>query len=156
LQLANAAAAGEKKYAAAARASHSDEPAGGKAGGTGPGGTGGSAADPLLGAVTMQQVDFNEALVEEREQSALEIAAAVAEVNEVFRDLATLVDEQGRDIDQIELNIGDAHTETEAGVGHLEKAATYQGRYRKWIIVLIVIIILAAGGLTTYFLLSKK
>lgn len=153
--MANAAAAAEKKFVAAARRSSAGED-GHSSGNTGGRRAQGADHDPLLGAMTMQEVDFNEALIEEREQGVAEIAAAVQEVNEVFRDLATLVDEQGRDIDQIELNIVDAHAETEGGVAHLEKAAQYQKSYRKWILILILILVLAAGGITAGVVLSKR
>lgn len=46
----------------------------------------------------MQQVEFNEALIEEREEHIQEIHAAVVEVNDIFQDLAALVDEQAKDV----------------------------------------------------------
>lgn len=104
----------------------------------------------------LQQVDLTASLLEEREQNIDDIARSVQEVNEVFKDLANLVEKQGEDVAKIEVNVGEAHAQTEAGVAHLTKAAEYQGKYRKCIIIFALIILLAAGGITAYFLLSKK
>jgi t-SNARE complex subunit (syntaxin) len=45
---------------------------------------------------------------------------AGAQVNEAFKDLSAIVDEQGHSIEQIEVNIGEAHASTEKGVGFLQ------------------------------------
>ena len=73
-----------------------------------------------------------------------------------MRDLAQIVEDQGHDIDQIEVNVTEAEDSTSKGVEHLQSAEKYQKGYRKWIFVLLAIIILAAGGITTYFVLEKK
>jgi syntaxin 7 len=41
------------------------------------------------------EVVFNEAVIEEREQGIREIQQQIGEVNEIFKDLAVLVNEQG-------------------------------------------------------------
>jgi hypothetical protein len=46
----------------------------------------------------MQQVEFNETIIEERAEAISAIHSSVVEVNELFRDIATLVDDQQRDI----------------------------------------------------------
>ena len=51
------------------------------------------------------EMEFNNALIEEREQGILEIQQQIGEVNEIFQDLAVLVSEQGQMIDDIEANI---------------------------------------------------
>ncbi len=131
-------------------------------GGGGRGGRGGRQQDPAAAAEEerlmqrMQMVDFDSALIEERDEAITDIAAAISEVNDTFKDLAQIVEDQGKDIDQIELNIGDAHNSTEEGVGHLVKADKLQKNYGRWIIVLIFIIVAAAGGITAFFVLKKK
>lgn len=44
------------------------------------------------------EVVFNEAVIEEREQGIREIHQQIGEVNEIFKDLAVLVHEQGYQI----------------------------------------------------------
>lgn len=41
------------------------------------------------------EISFNEAIIEEREQGINEIQQQIGEVNEIFKDLAVLVHEQG-------------------------------------------------------------
>jgi hypothetical protein len=41
------------------------------------------------------EVSFNEAIIEERDQGIKEIQNQISEVNEIFKDLAVLVNEQG-------------------------------------------------------------
>lgn len=41
------------------------------------------------------EIAFNEAVIEEREQGIQEIQQQIGEVNEIFKDLAVLVHEQG-------------------------------------------------------------
>jgi len=40
------------------------------------------------------EISFNEAIIEEREQGIKEIQEQIGEVNEIFKDLAVLVHEQ--------------------------------------------------------------
>ena len=46
----------------------------------------------------LQQVEFNEAIIDERNEEILEINRAVGEVNDVMKDLAAMVVEQQKDI----------------------------------------------------------
>jgi hypothetical protein len=43
-----------------------------------------------------------------------------------MRDLANIVEEQGKDIEQVETNVTAAEDATEKGVGHLTDAEKYQ------------------------------
>lgn len=40
------------------------------------------------------EIEYNEAVIADREQSIIEIEHAIHEVNEIFRDLGSLVNEQ--------------------------------------------------------------
>jgi hypothetical protein len=46
----------------------------------------------------LQTVEFNETIVEERAEAIADIHRSVVEVNELFRDIAVLVEDQSRDI----------------------------------------------------------
>lgn len=41
------------------------------------------------------EISFNEAIIDERDQGIQEIQDQIGEVNEIFKDLAVLVHEQG-------------------------------------------------------------
>lgn len=47
------------------------------------------------------EITFNEAIIEERDQGIKEIQHQISEVNEIFKDLAVLVHEQGAMIGKI-------------------------------------------------------
>ncbi|KAK6162175.1 hypothetical protein DH2020_002016 [Rehmannia glutinosa] len=72
------------------------------------------------------EIAFNEAIIDEREQGIQEIQQQIGEVNEIFKDLAVLVHEQGTMIDDIGSNIEGAHAATAQGKSQLVKAAKTQ------------------------------
>lgn len=51
------------------------------------------------------EISFNEAIIEEREQGIQEIQQQIGEVNEIFKDLAILVHEQGTMIGNLSLSL---------------------------------------------------
>ncbi|CAL5330363.1 unnamed protein product [Camellia sinensis] len=61
---------------------------------------------------------FNEYIIEEREQGIEEIQQQIGEVNEIFKDLAVLVHEQGVMIDDISSNIESSHAGTAQATCH--------------------------------------
>lgn len=64
--------------------------------------------------------------VREREQAIRQLESDILDVNQIFKELATMVHEQGETIDSIEANIEQAHIQVEEGVTQLSQAATYQ------------------------------
>ncbi|KAL2545566.1 syntaxin [Forsythia ovata] len=72
------------------------------------------------------EIVFNEAIIEEREQGIREIQQQIGEVNEIFKDLAVLVHEQGALIDDISSNIEGSHAATTQATTQLSKAAKIQ------------------------------
>jgi syntaxin 7 len=69
---------------------------------------------------------FNEAVIEEREQGIREIHQQIGEVNEIFKDLAVLVHEQGYMIDEIDKNVVGAEAATDQATHQLAKAEESQ------------------------------
>jgi len=64
-------------------------------------------------------------------------------VNALFTDLATLVDQQGVMIDNIESNIEDTRVHTSEAVKEVTKASNYQKSARSkmcWLALIIVIV----------------
>lgn len=99
------------------------------------------------------EIVFNEAIIEEREQGIQEIQHQIGEVNEIFKDLAVLVHEQGVMIDDIGSNIDGAQAATAQAKSQLAKASKTQRSNSSLtclllvifgIILLIVIIVIAA------------
>lgn len=99
------------------------------------------------------EIVFNEAVIEEREQGIQEIQQQIGEVNEIFKDLAVLVHDQGAVIDDIESNIESSLAATAQAKTQLAKAAKTQKSNSSLtclllvifgVVLLIVIIVLAA------------
>ncbi|CAN8300208.1 unnamed protein product [Cochlearia groenlandica] len=72
------------------------------------------------------EITFNEAIIEEREQGIREVQEQIGEVNEIFKDLAVLVNGQGVMIDDISSNIDNSHVATVQATDQLRKAAQTQ------------------------------
>ncbi|KAM7463559.1 hypothetical protein LguiA_031680 [Lonicera macranthoides] len=85
------------------------------------------------------EIVFNEAIIEEREQGIKEIHQQINEVNEIFKDLAVLVREQGAMIDDIGSNVERTHTSTAQATSQLVKASKSQKSISSMSCLLMVI-----------------
>ncbi|CAH1425121.1 unnamed protein product [Lactuca virosa] len=86
------------------------------------------------------EIAFNEAIIEEREQGIQEIQNQIGEVNEIFKDLAVLVHEQGAMIDDIGSNIENSHAATAQARVQLSKASKTQKANSSMTCLLLVIV----------------
>jgi len=89
--------------------------------------------------------ELQNSIIMEREEGIKDIEAGIQEVNSIFIDLATLVQEQAPMIDNIESNINSTVSNTAKGVVELHKAADYQRSQRTKLccIILVVLLIVA-------------
>lgn len=85
------------------------------------------------------EIAFNEAIIEERDQGIQEIQQQIGEVNEIFKDLAVLVHEQGAVIVEIDSNIENSQAATAEGRSELAKAAKSQRSNSSLMCLLLVI-----------------
>ncbi|XP_059300134.1 syntaxin-22-like isoform X2 [Lycium ferocissimum] len=69
------------------------------------------------------EIVLNEAIIEEREQGIIEIQHHIGELNEMFKDLALLVNEQGIMLDDISSNVESSHDATAQAAQQLTKAS---------------------------------
>lgn len=92
-------------------------------------------------------------LIEERERAIRQLEADIVGVNEIFRDLATMVYEQGDMIDSIEANVDSAAVHVEDANVQLDKASHYQKAARKKMccILVVLVVVAAALGLIIYY-----
>ncbi|KAL8160539.1 hypothetical protein V2J09_002076 [Rumex salicifolius] len=77
-------------------------------------------------ALVENEIVFNEAIIEEREQGIEEIQSQIGEVNEIFNDLAVLVHGQGALIDNISSNVDRSQASTTQATSQLVKASNSQ------------------------------
>lgn len=99
---------------------------------------------------TEGELQFNEALIEERDQAITEITGQIGEVHQIFQDLAVLVHDQGEMLDDIESNITRAATQTQDAHVQIIRAERSQRRARNtWCFLMMLI----AGVIGVLFLL---
>jgi len=98
-----------------------------------------------------QEVDIQ--MIREREQALQQLESDILDVNQIFKDLAVMVHEQGEMIDSIEANVDSAVVHVDQGATNVQRAAQYQSKVRRkrffCVIFLIVLIIVVA--LIIYF-----
>ena len=101
--------------------------------------------------VEQGEVDFQESLIIERETEIRNIEQSVGELNELFRDVAHIVHEQGGQLDIVSENVDRVNTDVGGASRELRSASRYQKGARNKaccllliLSVILVIIILAA------------
>lgn len=91
------------------------------------------------------EVDFQESLIIERESEIRNIESSVSELNELFRDVATMVHEQGGQLDIISENVTSTRDDTRNADQQLRTASRHQksARGKACCLLIILAIILA-------------
>ncbi|XVF16083.1 hypothetical protein REPUB_Repub10bG0000800 [Reevesia pubescens] len=79
------------------------------------------------------EIAFNEAMIEEREQGIREVEEQIGQVSEIFKDLAVLVHEQGVVIDDISSNIDSSSAATTQARVQLAKASKSVKSQTSWL-----------------------
>merc|ERR1712227_119318 len=110
---------------------------------------------PFSGQVQVQQQLSQEeyAAMQERENAIAQLEADIADVNMIFKDLASMVHDQGEIIDSIENNIENAVTDISSGNQQLIAAREHQrsARKKKIVIAIIALIFVLVLFLIIYF-----
>jgi syntaxin 7 len=104
-----------------------------------------------LRLASQDEVDFQDSLIVEREAEIRNIEQGVTELNELFRDVAHMVNDQGVVLDSIAANVDDTRTNVMGANRELTSAARSQRNARSKaccllliLAVILTIIILAA------------
>jgi len=95
-------------------------------------------------------------LLRDREQAIRKIESDIVEVNQIFKDLATMVHEQGEVIDSIEANVETASIQVNEGTAQLSKARDYQSRARRKKLCLIIILVIILAIVITVVAIETK
>jgi syntaxin 7 len=91
------------------------------------------------------EVDFQEALIIERESEIRNIEQSVSELNELFRDVATMISDQGNQLDTIDVNVMNTRDDMRNADQQLRTASRHQksARGRACCLLVILAIVLA-------------
>lgn len=89
------------------------------------------------------EISFNEAMIDERDQGIREVQEQIGQANEIFKDLAVLVHEQGVVIDDIQSNIGSSAAGTAQARVQLAKASKSSKSKSSWCWWVLVIFVIA-------------
>ena len=89
---------------------------------------------------SQDEVDFQDSLIVERESEIRNIEQSVGELNELFRDVAHIVQEQGGHLDTIAGNVQNVATDTRHADLELRSASRYQKNARGKACCLLVIL----------------
>lgn len=108
------------------------------------GGFGQQQEQEQLRLASQDEVDFQESLIIERESEIRNIEQSVGELNELFRDVAHMVHEQGVQLDSIEENVTVTRDSAQGAQINLKQASNYQksARSKACILLLILAIVL--------------
>lgn len=90
---------------------------------------------------TQRTLEFQQGLLLEREDRIRQIEGYILDVNQIMRDLATLVHQQGDTIDTIDNHIENIHGNVELGAQELVKGSNYQSKYRRKVYILMLLAI---------------
>ncbi|KAG2175552.1 hypothetical protein INT43_001199 [Umbelopsis isabellina] len=92
----------------------------------------------------LAMIESSEAAVDQREREINQIAKSIYQLADIFRDLQTLVIDQGTLLDRIDFNIEQTNVHVQHAVVELDQGARYQKktRNRKLILLLILVIML--------------
>lgn len=87
--------------------------------------------------------------VQERHEDIKRIEKTIGELAQLFNDMSVLVEEQDETIHAIETAAAGVEKDTEAGLGHTEKAviSARAERKKRWICFILFIVILAIVGI---------
>ncbi|EPQ30930.1 uncharacterized protein PFL1_01828 [Pseudozyma flocculosa PF-1] len=94
----------------------------------------------LIQGPSQADLEFQESLIASREAEIREIESGVQELNEIFRDLGNIVQEQGGMIDNIEFNITTIADNTEGADRELVVAHEYQRKAGRRAACLLLIV----------------
>ena len=105
--------------------------------------------------LVQQELDVNEALIQERKDDMEQVHSKIVQVNDIFKDLATMVEDQGEQIETIRGDLQVAEKKTESGVKELDKASGYQKATTKKLMFCVLMLMIGIAVVVLITLISK-
>lgn len=91
--------------------------------------------------VLQQELETDASLLEEREQQMRQLEGDIIDINDIFRDLGTMVHDQGDVIDNIEAHVEIAAIGVEKGNKQLRKAVQHKKVSRKLTLAILCVVL---------------
>lgn len=119
-----------------------------------------SDADKSFSQSTLQQTSQklvggqNDAVIAQREREINDIAKGIIELSDIFRELQTMIIDQGTMLDRIDYNVERMGTEVKAADKELKVATNYQRRTTKRKILLLLVLLVV--GMFILLLVKPK
>ncbi|CCF57590.1 hypothetical protein KAFR_0C05990 [Kazachstania africana CBS 2517] len=88
--------------------------------------------------INNEEFVYQQNLIRQRDEEILNIEQGITELNEIFKDLSTVVQQQGLMVDNIEANIYSTLDNTQLASSELNKAMRYQRRSGKWCLYMLI------------------
>lgn len=101
-----------------------------------------------------QTIAVTDDLLEERRQEIARIVESIEDLAVLFKDLQTLVIDQGTVLDRIDYNIEQAQAHVEQAVVELKKAEDHQKRSKLMLCIYLLVILI--GGLAVGLIIKKS
>ncbi|PAA47405.1 hypothetical protein BOX15_Mlig029992g2, partial [Macrostomum lignano] len=116
------------------------------------------AADQMSGLARQDQLQANAELLnmQNQEQRMREMLGDIQNIEEMFKELSSMVYDQGIMCDDIAQNVASAADNAEEGRDQLRQAVVYKRKARKKCIILIIVGIVVAGILALIIYLSVR
>lgn len=80
----------------------------------------------------------NTEMVEQREKEVLNVMKSIVQLNEIYKELAQMVQEQGTVLDRIDYNVEITHVKVNQGYEQLRRAEFYQRKSRKMYCIMML------------------
>lgn len=80
----------------------------------------------------------NTEMIETREKEVLHVMKSIVQLNEIYKELATMVQEQGTVLDRIDYNVESTHVKVHQGYEQLKRAEFYQRKSRKLFCIMVL------------------
>ncbi|CAJ1792776.1 unnamed protein product [Sphenostylis stenocarpa] len=105
------------------------------------------------------EISFNEAMIDEREQGIREVEEQIGQANEIFKDLAVLVHDQGVVIDDIQSNIdasAGATIQARVQLAKASKSVKSRTSWCWWVLVIFVVVLVILLIVLIFYVLTKR
>eukprot|EP00123_Amoebidium_parasiticum_P014098 comp22327_c0_seq1/m.33186 comp22327_c0_seq1/g.33186 ORF comp22327_c0_seq1/g.33186 comp22327_c0_seq1/m.33186 type:complete len:324 (-) comp22327_c0_seq1:807-1778(-) len=98
--------------------------------------------DKAFTQAQVAQLGEDTAGIEQRDREVAKIVQSIKELGDIFRELSTMVIDQGTMLDRIDYNLEMVNTQVAEGLTQLKEGEKYQRKSRKKLVCMLVLVVL--------------